>query len=117
MKARTIIAPIIGIAIFFGAWELFVRVGDLKTFELRAPSQILDFLFTESVGFGRATLETGFDAFRAILLAAIIGFLFGALMATSRWVEDASLPVLILIQVTPWVAYSASVVQWLHGGQ
>jgi NitT/TauT family transport system permease protein len=62
-------------------------------------------------------LETGVDALRAILLAAIIGFLFGALMAASRWVEEASLPVLILIQVTPWVAYSASVVQWLHGGQ
>lgn len=116
MKARTIIAPAIGIIVFFGLWELVVQVGDLKSYELRAPSQILNYLFTESVGFPKATLETGWDALRAMVLAGVVGFAFGAAMAASRWIEDAALPVLILVQVTPWVAYSASVVQWLGGG-
>ena len=34
-------------------------------------------------------------------------------MASSRFIEEATQPVLILILVTPWVAYITSVVLWL----
>ena len=37
-------------------------------------------------------------------------------MASSRFIEEATQPVLILILVTPWVAYITSVVLWLDGG-
>jgi len=124
MKVRSVVAPVLGVLAFFGLWELFVRVGDIPSFELRPPSQILRYLFGDRgdarfdrVGFASATLETGFDAVRSIVLALVIGFVVGSLMAASRWLEEAALPVLILVQVTPWVVYSASVVLWLDGGQ
>lgn len=116
MRVRPIVAPILGVGVFFGLWELLVRVGDVPSYALRAPSEILDYLFGESTGFARATWQTGSDALRAILIALVVGFGLGALMAASRWVEEAAFPVLILVQVTPWVAYSASVVLWLNGG-
>lgn len=116
MKIRAVVAPVVGMVAFFGLWELFVRVSDVPTYALRAPSEILRYLFGDSVGFGEATWQTGSDALRSILLALVIGFAFGSVMAASRWFEDATLPVLILVQVTPWVAYSASVVLWLEGG-
>jgi NitT/TauT family transport system permease protein len=40
----------------------------------------------------------------------------GSFMAASRFVEEAAQPVLILVLVTPWVAYITSVVLWLDGG-
>ena len=116
MKIRTLLAPILGVAAFFGLWELLVRVGNVPTYALRPPSQILRYLFPESTGFPRATYQTGADALKALLIALVIGLAFGALMAASRWFEEAAQPVLILIQVTPWVAYSASVVLWIGGG-
>ena len=41
----------------------------------------------------------------------------GAVMASSRFIEEATQPVLILILVTPWVAYVTSVVIWLDFGE
>ncbi len=116
LKARSIVAPIVGVIAFFGLWEVLVRVGNVPSYSLRPPSQILRYLFNDSTGFPKATIQTGLDAFQALLLALVIGLTFGALMAASRWFEEAAQPVLILIQVTPWVAYSASVVLWIGGG-
>lgn len=116
MKVRSVIAPVVGVLAFFGLWEMLVRVGNVPSYSLRPPSQILRYLFNDSTGFPRATWQTGIDALEALLLALVIGLAFGALMAASRWFEEAAQPVLILIQVTPWVAYSASVVLWIGGG-
>ncbi len=49
----------------------------------------------------------------SLLLAIVVG----SLMAASRFVEEATQPVLILVLVTPWVAYITSVVLWLDGGE
>ena len=38
-------------------------------------------------------------------------------MAASRYVEEATQPILVLILVTPWVAYITSVVIWLGFGE
>ena len=116
MKARSVLAPVIGVAVFFGLWEVLVRVGHVPKYALRPPSQILRYLFNDSTGFPKATVQTGTDALEALLIALAIGLAFGSLMAASRWFEEAAQPVLILIQVTPWVAYSASVVLWIGGG-
>ena len=48
-----------------------------------------------------------------LLLALGIGVLIGCLLSTSRFLEEATGPVLTLIQVTPFVAYIASVQIWL----
>lgn len=116
VKVRSVVAPIVGVLAFFGLWEVLVRLGNVPSYALRPPSQVLRYLFTESTGFPQATLQTGFDALRALLLALVIGLSFGSLMAASRFFEEAAQPVLILVQVTPWVAYSASVVLWIGGG-
>ncbi len=42
--------------------------------------------------------------------------MFGALLASSRWLEQAAQPVLIGILVAPWVAYFTSIVLWLGSG-
>ncbi|CAB4874945.1 unannotated protein [freshwater metagenome] len=116
MRTRSVVAPALGIVTFFGLWELLVRVGNVPSYSLRPPSQVLRYLFNDSTGFPKATWQTGADALEALLLALLIGLAFGSLMAASRWLEEAAQPVLILIQVTPWVAYSASVVLWIGGG-
>lgn len=116
MRLRSILAPIVGVAAFLGLWELIVRVFDIPGYQLRPPSQVLRYLINDSTGFPKATLQTGADALQALLLALAIGLAFGWLMSASQWFEQAAQPVLILIQVTPWVAYSASVVLWIGGG-
>ena len=62
------------------------------------------------------TLTTGRHALVGILIALACALLVGAVLATSRFLEHASQPVLTLILVTPWVAYINSVVLWLGRG-
>ena len=49
-------------------------------------------------------------------IALVLAIGAGAVMASSRFIEEAAQPVLVLILVTPWVAYITSVVLWLDGG-
>ena len=52
-----------------------------------------------------------------LLLSLCVSVAVGAVMASSRFIEEASQPILILILVTPWVAYVTSVVTWLEFGE
>jgi NitT/TauT family transport system permease protein len=49
-------------------------------------------------------------------ISLVVAIAIGSVMAASRFVEEATQPVLVLILVTPWVAYITSVVIWLGFG-
>ena len=52
-----------------------------------------------------------------LAISAVVSLAVGAAMAASRWLEEAAQPILVLILVTPWVAYITSVVIWLDFGE
>lgn len=114
--SQRILAPVIGLAVFLALWELWVRIADIPPFILRAPSDILATLADDPAAYLRNTLVTGREALIGFLLAFVIAIPIGALLASSRWLEHAATPILVLIQVTPFAAYAASVVVWLSPG-
>ncbi len=116
MTARPIVAPIVGIAAFFGLWELVVRLGDVRPFVLRAPSGIVRFLIDNPGAYWEATQVTAAHAAIALAASLVVALVIGALLASSRFAEEAANPVLTLIQVTPFVVYLPSVVLWLGAG-
>ena len=115
MKYR-LLAPIVGIVCFLGAWELFVRLNDVRPFVLRAPSRVLRHLGRFPGDFAAASWVTLQHAFIGTFIALLGAVLLGSLMAASPFLENAVHPVLTLVQVTPFVAYIASVVLWLGFG-
>ncbi len=100
----------VGSIALLGFWEAFVRIRDVRTFVLLPPSEIVS-TFVETPGF---FLSDIWDTTRhltagvAISLAASLSF--GALLAAFRPLEQASQSLLVLIMVTPWVAYISSIV-------
>ena len=115
MKYR-VLAPLVGIACFLGAWEALVRVKNIRPFILRAPSKIVGHLADHPRLFLEAGWVTLQHAYVGIAFALVGALLLGAPMAASRFFENAVNPVLTLVQVTPFVAYIASVVLWLGRG-
>ncbi|MGI9644799.1 MAG: ABC transporter permease [Ilumatobacteraceae bacterium] len=114
---RSIAAPLIGLLTFFLLWELAVRVFDIRRFVLLAPSAIIsEFLDSPSFYLENA-LVTARHMVIGLTISLVVAILVGAMMAASRFVEEATQPVLILILVTPWVAYITSVVVWLGFGE
>lgn len=109
MNRARYLAPIVGLALFFGAWEALVRVFDVRPFVLATPSRILRYLARFPDDYLRASLITMKHATIGYAVAVLVALVIGAAMAASSFVEQATQPVLTLIAVTPFAAYIASV--------
>ncbi len=114
---RSIAAPLVGIVVFGLAWELLVRAFDVRRFVLLAPSAIIS-EFLESPSFYlEHTATTARHMAIGLTISLVLAICIGSVMAASRFIEEATQPILILILVTPWVAYITSVVIWLGFGE
>ena len=114
---RTLTAPLVGLASFLAAWELLVRFFGIRRFVLLAPSKILAELADDPGAYWGNTLVTARHMTIGLTIALVIALAAGSAMAASRFIEEAAQPVLVLIMVTPWVAYMTSVVIWLDFGE
>ena len=110
------VAPIVGIAAFLGIWEAFVRLRDVRPFVLAAPTDILRYLDRAPGDFVAASLVTSRHALVGFVAALVISLVVGSLLVASPFAERAVQPVLVLIQVAPFVAYISSIVLWLGAG-
>jgi NitT/TauT family transport system permease protein len=114
---RSVAAPIVGVFVFGLAWELLVRALDIRRFVLLAPSAIFAELLDDPGSYWSNTLVTGRHMVIGLAISLLVALALGSLMAASRFFEEATQPILVLILVTPWVAYVTSVVIWLDFGE
>jgi NitT/TauT family transport system permease protein len=110
-------APVIGLLVFGLLWELFVRAFDVRRFVLLAPSAIVAELADSPSFYLRNAAVTARHVLIGLAISLALAIVLGAAMAASRFFEEATQPVLVLILVTPWVAYITSVVIWLNFGE
>lgn len=113
---RRFAAPVVGLVVFGLLWEGIVRLFDVRKFVLLAPSQIVVELADSPGFFWTNTLVTGRHMLIGLTASLVVAIGVGSVMAASRFVEEATQPVLIFVLVTPWVAYVTSVVTWLDFG-
>ena len=59
---------------------------------------------------------TAWEAFLGFSVALVLAMIGGTLMAHSPFIERASLPIAVLIQVTPIIAYAPAIVIWFGLG-
>ncbi len=111
-----LLAALVGIAVVGGLWELLVRVFDVKEFILPPPSTIVSEIRAHPGFYFDASMVTARHAYLGMLIALVVALLVGSLLATSRFLEQAAQPLLVLILVAPWVAYFTPIVTWLGGG-
>lgn len=113
---RRVAATLVGITLFLAAWEILVRVFEVRKFVLRPPSAALYHLWNYRSDFASAGWITVQHALIGLTISLAAAVLLGATLAASRFAEWAVQPILTLIQVVPWVAYVSSVVLWLGAG-
>ena len=114
--SRRLVAPLVGIVAFLAMWEAVVRLGDVRPFVLRVPSRIVAYLADHFGDFASAAWVTAQHALIGSAIGLLVALIIGSAMAASTFAEQAAQPVLTLLQVTPFVAYIASVVLWLGSG-
>jgi NitT/TauT family transport system permease protein len=109
MNRSRYIAPVVGLVVFFSAWEALVRVFDIRSFVLERPSRIVQYMSKFPDDYFKAALTTMQHAVLGFAIAVVVALGIGAAMAASRFIEYATQPILTLIAVTPFAAYIASV--------
>lgn len=115
-RSRPGVWAAVGVALFVAVWELWVRVADVKPFITIEPSQIVGEL-ADNPGFWlENTWLTAWHTLVGVGVALVLGVLVGAVLAAVRQAEWAAQPVLVLVMVTPWVAYITSVVNFVGSG-
>ena len=110
------LAPVVGVVGFLGFWQAFVSVFNVKRFVLPGPWSIMKHMAGDPgfyVSNARATL---WEAFLGFVFSFVVAMVLAAIMARSRFVERAGLPISVLIQVTPIIAYAPAIVIWLGPG-
>ena len=110
------VAGVVGVVVFLVLWELVVRAFDVRPFVLQPPSEIVQELRDNPSLYLREAWVTARHALIGLAISLAVSLVLGSLLAMSRFAEDAAQPVLVLVLVTPWVAYFTSIVIWLGGG-
>lgn len=111
--ARALWPSIFGFVVFFGAWELGVRLSGTPAFVVPPPSATFGRFWTE---LPMLLVELG-----STLVAAAIGFAIGLVvgiagaivMVHSRILERSLFPIAVLIKLIPFVALAPLLIVWL----
>jgi NitT/TauT family transport system permease protein len=111
-----VLPALLGLALLFAAWELWVELKDIKPYIMPAPSAVFERLYEDPWLFieeGLRTLEAsllGFAAGSAVAIGLAI------VMSQSRLLERTILPAAILVKVTPIVAVAPLLTIWFGFG-
>lgn len=93
-------------------WEAVIRLFDVSTFILPAPSAIARAIVDNADALFVAALVTGEEVLLGFVLAAVIGALLALLIARFRLFGRALYPLIVLFQTVPKVALAPLFILW-----
>ena len=106
------IAPLVLLAIFIGAWELYTQTSSVDSFILPAPHEIAQSLYDDRSlllsNLGVTAQEVGLG----VALALLIGGLLAFALHLSPALRRAAYPLLVSSQAVPFVILAPLLVFW-----
>ncbi|HEX9258748.1 MAG TPA: ABC transporter permease [Acidimicrobiales bacterium] len=110
------LAPVAGVLTFLGLWQVLVMAFDVPRYQLVAPWHVVQHLADDPTFYLEATWVTAREAILGFAIAALAAVALASVAALLPFFERAANPVVVLLQVTPVIAYTPAVVIWLGGG-
>ncbi len=114
--ATVAVAPVLGITLFLLAWQAATKVFDIKQYELPTPSSIVSSINGDKTFYANNARTTLWEAFLGFTVAFVIAMVLAAITAHSRFLERMLMPLVVLAQVTPLIAYAPAFVIWMGFG-
>jgi NitT/TauT family transport system permease protein len=100
-RALLAVAPFTGLTVFFVGWELYVRIADIRPLTLPVPSGVMRHVIENPGFYWRHGLVTVQEAFWGFWMAFLVAVVVASAMAHSRFMERATMPVIVLVQSIP----------------
>ncbi|MGC1395530.1 MAG: hypothetical protein WA828_14705 [Coleofasciculaceae cyanobacterium] len=83
-KTASIVLPIVATILLFVLWELLVLLFKIPTYNLPAPSAIIQAMVTQNRAIIENTWQTLFTTLAGFILAIVAGVVLGFLIGYSR---------------------------------
>lgn len=107
------LAPIIGVLVPLVVWQVYVKAADVKRLILPAPWDVIRGIWDEpTYYFVDNGVPTLWEALCGFLIGGAVAVALAAVLAHSRFLERAVGPWMVLLQVTPLIAYAPAIVIW-----
>jgi NitT/TauT family transport system permease protein len=116
LVSRRVLLPLMLLGIFLAVWQLASSSGLVPSYLVPSPTAIVARTIDTRSLLGEHALVTSYEILVGFLLAVVGGVLLGAAVVSSRMIEDAIYPWLVVIQVIPKVAVGPLLVVWLGFG-
>jgi putative hydroxymethylpyrimidine transport system permease protein len=107
-----VIGPLILLALFLGAWELYTSTGHVDAFILPAPHQIAQSLYDDRSLLLSNLSVTAQEVGLGIVLAMLIGGLLAFALHVWPALRRATYPLLVSSQAVPFVILAPLLVFW-----
>jgi NitT/TauT family transport system permease protein len=105
-------APVIGVLVPLLVWQAYVMIADIEQVVLPAPWDVLVHLADDPGFYLENAWPTLKEAAAGFVVGGVVALIGAAVLAHSRWMERAAMPWIILLQVTPLIAYAPALVIW-----
>jgi len=115
-RAKRIAAPLIFLAVLFGAWELAVRLAGVPTYILPPPSRVAVTFVARFPLLWSHTLMTLSEIVLGLVLASVGGLLVATGIVYVPLLEWALHPLIIASQMVPVFAIAPLLIVWLGYG-
>ncbi len=110
---RKIAQPVAAAAVFLLAWEILVRIYQIKPAFLPPPSAILLAMAAQWEILLKNAVPTALESLGGFVLSVVVGVMLGALLTFSRASRDYLYPNVVLFQLVPKVAVAPLFMLWL----
>jgi NitT/TauT family transport system permease protein len=117
VHGRTVLLPILAMALLIGAWEAAVDLFAIPGYLLPAPSKIA----VETAAMRWVVLDHSLSTFTTIMLgflaSIVISFPLAVMIASSPLISSALYPILVMTQAVPKIAIAPILVIMLGSGE
>lgn len=113
---KRVLPPIVALVLFLALWEGAVRGLGIKEYLLPPPSAIAKALVDDLPALARALKTTATATLAGFGLSIVIGVGTGVVLASSRLLERAVYPYVVLLQTVPIIAIAPMLVIWFGPG-
>jgi NitT/TauT family transport system permease protein len=115
-KLLRLALPWLVIVAMFVGWEAFVRIFQIQSFVLPAPSEIFAAGWQWQGPIAEAAWQTFVTTFIGFVFAVLFGLIGGVAIGSSRWIYDGFYPALIGFNTIPKVAVVPILIIWFGVG-
>jgi NitT/TauT family transport system permease protein len=116
MLARSVLPPLVTLAVVLLAWDLSVRLGLVAPFLLPPPLAVAASLADDWPELSRAAGNTAAASLGGFAMSAVLGVAAAVVLASSVWARRALYPYTVFFQTVPIVAVAPLLVIWAGYG-